>query len=585
MEYRRPAVHVATNTTKRVNKAGVEKTYRSVLLRQSFREAGKVKHRTLANLASLPDHAVETLRSCLKGQQFVDPTQAWVITRSLPHGHIQAVESVATGIGFQRLLGKPSRHRDIIMALLVARICAPSSKLATLSWLADTSLSDRLGNITTDEVYAAMDWLGDQQLMIEQKLARDHLNNAANPVKMALFDLSSSWVTGTKNPLAAYGYSRDNKRGHQQIEYGMLATPDGLPLAVRVVPGNTADPTAFIGIAEEIQELAGVDDLVMVGDRGMITSARITALKDAETSLGWVSALKNLEIQKLAEDQGPLQMSLFDDQDLAEISHPNYPGERLIACRNPALADHRATKREDLLVATEAKLAKVTTHTRGKKPYTAAQIGVKVGKILGAHKMGKHFILDIADGHFTYRRDDANIAKEANLDGVYVIRTSVTHDAMTAAQAVQAYKNLAHVEKIFKTLKSRDLGIRPIYHYTEHRVRAHVLLCMLAGHLTWHLRHALAPFTFTDEHPPHRDNPVSAAVRSEAAKDKAHTKTHDHGHEITSYQALLAHLGTQTLNTARIQDTDATFQLEAMPTPRQHHAHQLIDQYVKTYER
>lgn len=581
MELKKLAVHVATNTTKRANKAGVEKTFRSVLLRQSFREAGKVKHLTLANLASLPDHAVETLRASLKGQQWVDPTQAWVITRSLLHGHIRAVESVAAGIGFQRLLGKPSRHRDIIMALLVARICAPSSKLATLSWLADTSLNDRLGNVTTDEVYAAMDWLGDQQPTIEKKLARDHLNNPANPVKMALCDLSSSWVTGTKNPLAAYGYSRDNKRGHQQIEYGMLATPEGLPIAVRVVPGNTADPTAFIAMADEIQALAGVDDLVMVGDRGMITSARITALNEADSGLGWVSALKNLQIQKLAEDQGPLQMSLFDNQDLAEISHPNYPGERLIACRNPALAEHRAAKREDLLAATEAKLAEITTHSRGKKPYTAAQIGVKVGKILGAHKMGKHFILDIADGHFTYRRDDTNIAKEANLDGVYVIRTSVTIDTMTASEAVQAYKNLANLEKIFKTLKSRDLGIRPIYHHTEHRVRAHVLLCMLAGHLTWHLRHALAPLTFTDEHPPHRDNPVAAAVRSEAAKTKAQA----HGHEVTSYQTLLAHLGTQTLNTAKIHDTDATFQLEAMPTPRQHQAHQLIDQYVKTYER
>ena len=583
MTQKAPAMHVAVSKARRVNKAGVEIEYRSVLLRTSFREGGKVKHETLANLSALPDAAVQTLRASLAGKTMVEADAALAIMRSLPHGHVDAVYAMARGLGFEAMLGPACRERDLVMALLAARICAPSSKLATLSFFADTTLGRDLGVVNTDELYRAMDWLLARQPIIEKALARAYLRPEVNPEKLALFDLSSSWVTGTHNPLAAFGYSRDKKRGVEQIEYGMLATRAGVPIAVRVFPGNTADPTAFINIAADIQALSGVEDMVMVGDRGMITSARITALK--ETTLGWVSALRNTAIQELAQDQGPLQMSLFDQQNLAEISHPDYPGERLIACYNPPLARMRKHKRAELLDVTEERLKTIQKAVTAGRLKDAGKTGVRVGKTLGKNNMAKHFTLTITDTSLSWVRNLESIAKEAELDGIYVIRTNVPATTMEPDEAVRVYKSLANVEKIFHCLKSQDLQIRPIYHHTEERTRAHVFLCMLAGHLTWHLRKALAPLTYTDEDRPVPAEPVAAVTRSAAAARKASTQKLADGTPAYTYQALLRHLATRTRNTMAMAGTTGTFELLATPTQTQHQALTLIHDHAANHRK
>ncbi|GAA3323994.1 IS1634 family transposase [Paeniglutamicibacter sulfureus] len=584
MEQGTKAMHVAINTSRRVNKAGVEVEYRSALVRRTYREGGKVKHETLGNISYLPERAILDLKASLNGKRMVDADARMQILRTLPHGHIDAIYAMARGLRFESLLGPACRNRDLIMALLAARICKPTSKLATLNWFADTTLGTDLGPATTDELYAAMDWLLEQQPRIEKQLARTHLGPEHNPEGLALFDLSSSWVTGTHNPLAKFGYSRDKKRGCEQIEYGMLATRAGLPIAVRVFPGNTADPTAFIQIAKEIHALSGVHDLAMVGDRGMITNARVEDLKK-DTDFSWVTALRNTDIQHLAEDNGPLQMSLFDQQNLAEITHPKYPGERLIACRNPALAAKRAHKRTNLLEATEEKLETIKKAVEAGRLKGAGKIGVKVGKVAGKYNMQKHFNLIIEDTAFTYTRNTGSIAREADLDGIYVIRTNLPADTMDAPEAVRTYKSLANVEKIFKTLKTRDLGIRPIRHYTENRTRAHVFLCMLAAHLTWHLRTALAPLTFTDENRPVPEEPVAKVERSAAAASKASTRKLDDGTTATSYQDLLTHLGTRTRNTTSVPGTERTFELLSLPTPRQQRAMDLIDHHIKNHRK
>ena len=584
MEPGTKAMHVAINKSRRVNKAGVEVEYQSALIRRTYRQDGKVKHETLGNISYLPQHAIEDLQASLKGKTMVDAAARMQILRSLPHGHLDAINTMAHGLGFESLLGPACRNRDLIMALLAARICNPTSKLANLNWFADTTLGTDLGPVSSDDLYAAMDWLLEQQPRIEKQLARTHLGPEHNPEGLALFDLSSSWVTGTHNPLAKFGYSRDRKRGCEQIEYGMLATRAGLPIAVRVFPGNTSDPAAFIQIAEEIQDLSGVQDLVMVGDRGMITNARVEDLKK-DTNFSWVTALRNTAIQQLAEDNGPLQMSLFDEQNLAEITHPDYPGERLIACRNPALATKRAHKRTSLLEATEEKLEAIKKAVEARRLKTAGATGVRVGKVVGKYNMAKHFNLVITDEKFTYTRNEESIKREADLDGIYVIRTNVPDTTMDAPEAVRTYKSLANVEKVFKTLKTRDLGIRPIRHYTEGRTRAHVFLCMLAAHLTWHLRTAWAPLTFTDENRPVPEEPVAKVVRSVAAARKASTRKLDDGTTATSYQDLLTHLGTRTRNTTSVPGTEKTFELLSLPTPRQQRAMELIDLHAKNHRK
>ena len=571
-------MHVTRVKSRVKNKAGQERVYESVLLRRSFREDGKVKHATLANLSALPDTAIEDLRASLAGKTLLVAGEGMVQERSLQHGHVAAVWAQAVQLGLPAMLGPASTHRDIVLALIIARVCQPVSKLATCLWWQDTTLALDLGvgTASTDDVYAAMDWLAGRQENIEGKLARKHLGPGVNPNRLALFDLSSSWVTGTQCELAARGYSRDGKMGLPQIEYGLLTDPEGRPIAVRVVPGNTADPTAFEQIAIEMKTTFGVDDMVMVGDRGMITSARIKQLRELG-GLGWVTALRSTSIAGLIAD-GSVQQSLFDEANLAEIEHPDYPGERLIACRNPALADKRAHKRRELLAATETDLTVIKAAVTAGRLTDAGLIGVRVGKVLGRHNMAKHFVLTITDGQFTFTRDQVNITKETALDGIYIIRTSVPETAMDAATVVSTYKSLANVERDFRSLKSIDLDLRPIHHWTSERVRAHVFICMLAAYLLFHLRKAWAPLTFTDEDRPDPVDPVAPAKRSSAAQLKASTGTTAAGAPAYSFTGLLDHLATLTRNDIRYgtDPNTPTIPTLATPTTIQRRAFELI---------
>jgi hypothetical protein len=568
-----------------VDKAGNVHRYQSVLVRRTYRDGTKVRHETLANLSKLPAEVIAAIEATLKGQALVPAGAACTITRSLPHGHVAAVAAMARRLGFPGLLGPACRSRDLVLGLIISRVIRPASKLSTLSRWADTTLGPDLGvaGASTDEVYAAMDWLADRQDAIEKKLAAKHLGPAANPSRMALFDLTSSWVTGRCCELAAYGHSRDGKKGPPQIEYGVLTDPAGRPVAVRVVPGDTADPVAFSDIIEVIRDRFGLTRLVLVGDRGMITSARIDALRklndnpDTATAFGWITALRAPDIATLAAEQGPLQMSLFDTQDLAEISHPDYPGERLIACRNPALAAERARKRTELLAATDADLAAIATRVAAGRLRGAGKIGEAIGRVIAKRKVGKHFRREITDTTFTYHRDQAGIDAQAALDGIYVLRTSVPATELDPAAVVESYKNLAHVERDFRSIKTDDLDLRPIHHRLDERVRAHVLICLLACYLIWHLRNAWAPLTFTDEHPPARDNPVTPAQRSPQAHAKASTQHDANGNPLRSFRGLLDHLATLTRNDIHYHGTNATVPTLAQPTPDQRRAFDLID--------
>jgi hypothetical protein len=560
-----------------VDKQGRRRDYESAYLRRTFRVEGKVKNETVANLSALPGHVIDWIDAGLKGEQLIPAKAAASIERSLPHGHLAAVYAQAKALGLPGLLGMPCRERDLALALIVSRVVRPGSKLSTLSWWADTTLGVDLGvaEACTDEIYAAMDWLVGQQDHIEAGLARRHLAPQANPSRMALFDLSSSWVEGSHCPLAARGYSRDGKKGKAQIEYGLLTDPAGRPVAVRVFPGNTADPTAFVEAVEVVRTKFGLTQMVMVGDRGMITSARIEALKDLG-GLGWLTALRAPAIAALAADDGPLQLSLFDQQDLVEISHPDYPAERLIACHNPVLAADRTRTRTELLAATEAALAPLIARVQAGRLTGADAIGVAAGKLINKYKVGKHFHLQITDTTLAITRNQDAIAAEAALDGIYVLRTSVPVHTLEASGVVSAYKDLSHLERDFRIIKADDLDLRPIYHRLEDRVRAHVLVCMLACYLVWHLRKAWAPLTFTDEHPPPRTNPVAAAERSEAAQAKASSQRDAFGHPYRSFRGLLEHLGTLTRNQLRYTSTDTTVAMLAEPTPDQREAFNLI---------
>jgi hypothetical protein len=561
-----------------VSKDGHEKTYETHLLRRSFRRDGKVCHETVANLSHLPGELIELIRRSLGGEQFVSAAEAARVTRSWPHGDVAAVSAAARSLGLPALLGPAGRHRDVVMALILSRVVKPASKRATLSAWADSTVGVDLdvAGASTDEVYAAMDWLLGRQDAIEAALALRHLSAAGNPSGMALFDLSSSWVQGSHCPLAALGHSRDGKKGKAQIEYGLLTDPDGRPVAIRVFPGNTGDPTAFIDAVEVVREKFGLRQLVMVGDRGMITTARIEALRELG-GMGWLTALRAPAIAKLATENGPLQLSLFDQQDLVEISHPDYPGERLVACRNPLLASERARKRDALLVATEAVLAPIAAAVSEGRLVGANQIGLRVGKVVNKYKVAKHFDLAITDTTLTIERKGAQIAAEAALDGIYVIRTSVPTDTLDAPGVVTAYKNLAHVERDFRCLKADDVDLRPIHHHLEDRVRAHVLLCMLACYLIWHLRRVWAELTYTDEHPPARGNPVAPAARSAAAARKASRHTDPDGHRVRSFRGLLDHLATLTRNDIRYGDTGPIVPTLSEPTTTQRRAFELLD--------
>ena len=562
-------MHVST--TRRHYK---DKVYETTLLRRSFREGGKVKSETLANLSHLPPETIALIRESLAGIHHVEAGADWEIERSLPHGHVAAVWAMADKLDMAKLLGPPCPERDLALALVVARVCRPASKLATTRWWATTTLAADLevATASTDEVYGAMDWLFERQGDVETALARRHLHSGGR----VLYDLSSSWVDGHCCALAARGYSRDHKAGREQIEYGLTCDPEGRPIAVEVFDGNTADPTAFISAASAVKERFALADVVMVGDRGMITSARIEALKELG-GLGWITSLRAPAVAALAES-GALQLSLFDEQNLAEISHPDYPGERLVACRNPALAAERARKREELLQATEADLAPIAgAVARDRRPLRGRdKIALRVGKIVNRHKVAKHFELSFSDDQFSFARKADQISAEAALDGIYVIRASAAHtSAYEAPQVVEAYKDLKFNEQGFRSLKTVDLDLRPIHHWTEGRVRAHVFICMLALYLVWHLRRAWAPICFTDEQPPRRTDPVAPARRSPEALSKVARQQHPNGQPVQSFATLLDELATLTRNTVVFTGGAHIIKL-ATPTALQRRAFELI---------
>lgn len=561
------AMHVA-----RTSRHYKGKTYESFLLRRAYRENGKVKNQTLANLSHLPADAIDAIRRVLAGQTMVAADDAFDITRSRPHGAVAAVTVAAHQLGFPKLLGPPSSERDIAFALIIARILRPGSKLATTRWWADTTLTDLgIGDAGTDDVYSAMDWLQNRQHRIETRLAKKYLTNGG----VAMFDLSSSWMEGHCCPLAARGYSRDKKAGKTQIEYGLLTDPEGRPVAVEVFPGNTADPAAFTSVVRTVVDRFGLDKMVLVGDRGMITSARIDAIKTSDPNLGWITALRAPAIRKLAADTGPLQLSLFDETNLAEIVSDDFPGERLIACRNPALATERARKRDELLTATDTILDKIVAAVDAGRLVDPAKIGERVGRQANRYKMAKHYEYTTTEGSFAYRRLTDKIEAEAALDGIYVIRTSLDADRLDTAGVVQAYKQLAAVEADFRSIKAIDLDLRPIHHHLETRVRAHVLICMLAAHIVWHLRRTWAPLCFTDEHPPERNDPVAPAQRSPQAARKASTRTTSNGTPAHSLSTLLDHLATLTRDTITFPNGATTEKL-ALPTPTQQAAFDLL---------
>jgi hypothetical protein len=570
------AMHVAT-TTRRYK----GKVYETHLLRRSVRHGDKVRKETLANLSHLPPDVIDMIRRSLKGESFVSADDTFEILRSLPHGHVAAVWAQAKTLGFPKLLGPSGPERDVVMGLIVARVCQPGSKLATTRWWQDTTLASDLGicDASTDDVYAAMDWLAGRQDAIEARLAKRHLT----PGGMVLVDLSGSYVEGRHNELAARGYSRDGKKGKAQITYGLITDEAGRPVAVEVFPGNTADPTSFIATVDKIRERFGLSEVVMVGDRGMITQARIDDLKTLDGA-GWVTALRAPAIRKLAQ-HGAIQLSLFDETDLAEITSPDYPGERLVVCRNPALAQERARKRRELLQATDTALDKIVAAVTAGRLKDPAAIGIRVGKVVNRHKMAKHYNLDIDEAAFTYQHRHDNIDAEAALDGIYVIRTSVTQDRLDSGQVVEAYKRLRLVEAQFRSLKTVDLHLRPIHHRLEDRVRAHVFICTLAAYLVWHLRRAWAPLCFTDEDSPdHTTHPVAKAERSPQAEQKASTRLTTNGNPAHSLDTLLGHLATLTRNQVSLpqQPDIPAFEMLTQPTELQQRTFNLIHAAIPT---
>jgi hypothetical protein len=566
-------MHVARIPSRYVSRSGEERRYESVLLRRTFRQEGKVRHETLANLTRLPGEVITLVEAALKGATLVDAEAVFETERSVPHGNAAAAHVMASKLGLRALLGPARAERDIAYALVLSRAVRPESKLSTAGWWAgeDTTLGAGLGvaGASTDEVYAAMDWLAARQRDIEKQLAARHLREGG----VAMYDLSSSWVEGSCCELAAFGHSRDGKRGRRQIEYGLLTDPEGRPVAVEVLAGNTADPISFKTAITRVRDDFGIGNLIMVGDRGMITGTRIDDLRQLD-GMDWITALKAPAIAVLAREDGPLQMSLFDERNLAEITHPDYPGERLICCRNPFLAAERTRKRQALLAATETGLDKIKASVDAGRLKGADAIGERAGKVIGKHKAGKHFLRQITGTTFTYRRDEAKIAAEAALDGMYVIRTSVDAGTLDPAGVVTAYKNLKYVERDFRITKADDLDLRPIYHYLDERVRGHVLICMLACYLTWHLRQALAELTFTDQHIPQPADPVAPAQRSAQAKAKDGTKTNGDALPVRKYRDLLDHLST--LDRQTVTFSGQRIDKLTKPTPVQRRAFELL---------
>ena len=560
----------------------------AILLRESYRENGKVKTRTLANITHLGAHKIQALRRALSGSLPAAGSplpDSFRITRSLPHGHVASVLGCLRNLRLDSILDpRASRQRDLVMAMIVARILEPASKLATARGLHSDTLHHSLGELLQldsadeTELYQAMDWLLPQQARIEQELAQRQLAHGG----LVLYDLTSTYFEGRHCPLGKLGHSRDDKSGKPQIVFGLLTNAAGCPVAVEVFEGNTSDPKTVATQVKKLRERFGLSDVVLVGDRGMITSARIREDLPASHGIQWISALRASQIQKLATG-GQLQMSLFDQTDLVEIAHPDFPGERLVACFNPLLAEERARKRPDLLAATEKQLDKLVAATqRRKRPLRGKQnIGLRAGQVLNRYKMGKHFQLRIEDDSFHYQRKAANIEREQSLDGIYVIRTSVPKEALSSQQVVASYKSLSGVERAFRSLKSVDLHVRPIHHRLPGRVRAHILLCMLAYYVEWHMRQRLAPLLFDDDDRPQaqaaRRSIVAPAQRSAAAKRKALTKQTADGLPVHSFQTLLSDLATIVKN--RIQPADKNipaFDMLTQPTAIQQRAFDLL---------
>jgi transposase len=546
MATRGGAVHVAT--TKRVYKG---KTYVTHLLRRSIRQGKTVTHETLGNLSHLPDHLIDLIKRSLKGETFVPADRALRITRSLPHGHVDAVLTMVRKLGLEELIAsESSRRRDLVIAMIAERLLFPSSKLANTRHWHDTTLAEELGVADADEdqLYDAMDWLLSRQAAIEKKLARRHLSDGA----MVLYDVTSSYYEGKTCPLACFGHDRDGKTGRPIIVYGALTDADGRPVAVEVYPGNTGDPKTVPDRVEVLTKRFGLSRVVLVGDRGMLTRTQIDVLK-RHPGLGWISALRSGAIRRLLAD-GHLIRKDLEAERLAEISAPDFPGERLVACYNPQLAEQRRQKRRELLAATQAELEALAASVSrpGDRPEAAAEIGVRAGKIINHYKMAKHFTLTIRDGYLGWARKEDAIQKEGLLDGIYVIRTSEPAARLTAADGVRSYKRLALVEQAFRCLKGIDLLVRPIHHRTAERVRAHILLCVLAYYVEWHLRRAWEPLLFEDEElaeDRRRRDPVAPARASGSARQKKKTHATSGGLPVQSFRTLLAHLATRCRNT------------------------------------
>ena len=564
----------------------------AVLLRESYRdETGKSQKRTLANLSKLPADVVALLKAILKGGTLISTRPEELrIERSLPHGHVAAALGMLRKLALDRLILSTAkdevsrRNCDLVVAMMVDRLIAPRSKLGFVRAVdeetAATSLGEvlGLGRVKDHEAYEALDWLLEHQVRIENGLARRHLKDGV----LVLYDVSSSYFEGRRCPLAQFGYSRDHRRDRPQIVYGLLCTQDGLPIAIEVFAGNTADPATLRSQVEKVRSRFGIKRVALVGDRGMITQAR---LQDDlfRSGLDWITSLRAPQIQALARGDGPLQLSLFDERDLAEITSPDFPGERLIVCRNRELAKERARKREALLVATERELARIQAQVRrkGSSLRSAAEIGLAVGEVVNARKMAKHFALDIRDAHFSWVRRLDQIAAEAKLDGIYVVRTSVPAEDLSAANAVQAYKDLSRVERAFRSMKTVDLEIRPIRHWTADRVRAHVFLCMLAYQVEWHLREALAPLLFQDAQidvmRAARVSPVAPTQASAAANSKKAIKRNANGERVHSFAGLMDHLGSMTRNSMRMPLAKKhRFTLLSQATPLQETAFKLL---------
>jgi len=568
VDEKQPAMHVA-----KIERRHGERVYTSYLVRRSVREGKRVRHVTVANISKLPLAAIELLRRALAGETLVAPGEAFRVERSLPHGHVAAALGRARQLELARLLDRsPSPERSRVLAMIVQRLLEPGSKLACTRALAQSTLAGELGveGVDTDELYGALDWLGERQGQIEARLARRHLREGT----LVLYDVSSSYFEGRTCPLGARGHSRDRRRGSLQVVYGLLCDPEGRPVAIELFPGGVHDDKTVLAQVERLRRRFGLKRLVLVIDRGMVTKANLEALA-AEEGVGWISALKAPQLKRLVRE-GSLQLSLFDECNLAEIESPDYPQERLLVCRNPFVAAERARKREELLQATEALLAPIRARVQAGTLRGAAAIGLAVGALANRRKMRKHFQLEIADDRFAYARKPDQIAEEAALDGFYVLRTNVPAETISAPEVVRSYKALAHAERAFRTLKGPELELRPIHHRLERRVRAHAFLCLLAYYLEWHLRTAWAELLFDDECPPQAEDPVAKAERSPEAKRKASTQRTTTGAVCHSFPSLLRELALIVRNQNRVPGSQASFDTLTEPNPTQARAIELL---------